>query len=104
MLYRKKVIDIVAKADGVRRTWCNPKKALVHIGSYIVQPETWVKRFEDAGLPTTLWRGNKTVRTTVTADEFEEHGTLLRQFICEATIGEGGELGSGFRRVDEPSS
>lgn len=95
LLYRKKIIDFVAKSDAARRVWCTPKKTLVHIGAYMANPEAWVKRFEDAGLPATLKRGNKAVRTTVTADEFEEHKGLLRQFIQEA-IDNRGEPGNDF--------
>lgn len=92
MSYRKIIIDFVSEADGVRRVWCVPKKTLIHVGCYVAEPEAWIGRFEDAGLAATLRRGNKAVRATVTADDFQEHEALLRQFIQEGVGGAGGEL------------
>ena len=91
MRYRKKVIDLVAERDDNRRIWCQPKKTMVHVGAYLAQPEAWVKRFEDAGLPATLRRGNKAARTTLTPDEFKEQKPLLREFIQDATVIQEGE-------------
>lgn len=81
LLYRKKIIDLVAEKDSTRRVWCMPMKTLIHIGAYIGQPEAWVNRFQEAGLPATLRRGNKAVRTTVTLDDFEEQKSLISEFI-----------------------
>jgi hypothetical protein len=71
--------------------YCQPKKTLMHIGAYVVQPETWVKRFEEAGLSATLRRGNKAARVTVTPEEFKEQKPLLREFLGDAINADGGE-------------
>jgi hypothetical protein len=84
MRYRKRVIDLVAERDNSRYVWCQPRKTLLHIGAYVVHPEAWVKRYEEAGLPASLRRGNKTARTTVTAKEFKEQKPLLEGFMRDA--------------------
>jgi len=89
MRYQKKIIDLVDEMDGSRRVWCQPKKTLMHIGGYVIQPETWVKRFEEAGLSGTLRRGNKAARVTVTPDEYKEQKPLLRDFLHDAIMAEG---------------
>ena len=82
--YRKKLIDLVSNGDGNRSVFLAPKKTVLHIGRYVSQPEAWVKRFEDTGLPAALKRGNKAVRVIVTPAEFAEHINLLREFLQDA--------------------
>jgi hypothetical protein len=89
--YRKKLINFASDRDDTRRVWCQPKRTLIHIGGYVTQPETWVKRFEEAGLSASLRRGNKAVRATLTADEFKDQKTLLEDFLREAIAVEQGE-------------
>jgi len=82
--YRKKIIDLVSERDQSRRLWCGPRKTLVHIGGYVSDPETWVRRFEDAGLSAGLARGNKAVRTTIMPGQFKEQTALLGEFVRDA--------------------
>ena len=89
--YKKKLIDVISERDETRRVWCQPKKTLVHIAGYVSQPETWVKRFEDAGLSGSLRRGNKAACTTVTADEFSDHKSIIRDFLRDALASEEAE-------------
>lgn len=88
MRYRKKFIDLVAVGDESRRVWCQPKKTLLHVGAYIAQPESWVKRFEEAGLSSSLRRGNRAARVVMTVDEFKLQKPLLREFVQAAMAGE----------------
>ncbi len=88
MRYRKKAIGLVAEGDASRHVWCQPKKSLLHVGAYVAQPEAWVKRFEEAGLSSSLRRGNRAARVTVTVDEFKAQRPLLRVFIQQAMSGE----------------
>lgn len=86
--YRKKAIGVVSEEDDSRHVWCAPKKTLLHVGGYVPHPETWVKRFEDVGLPASLRRGNKAVRVTATAKEFAEHKALFEEFVRAAITDE----------------
>lgn len=85
--YRKRLVDILSEDDGVRWVWCQPRKTLIHIGAYINRPEEWVERFEESGVPATLKRGNRAVRTTVTAQEYSENKALFHEFVTTAVRG-----------------
>lgn len=83
--YRKKLVDVLSERDAVRRVWCQPRKTLIYIGAYVDRPEEWVERFEEAGVSAILKRGNRAVRTTVTAQEFGKNRLLFREFLQAAT-------------------
>ena len=84
LLYRKKLIDLVSTGNEPRRIFCIPMKRFMHLGVYIPKPEAWVLRFQEAGIPATLRRGNKAVRITIEPEDFNEQRPLILEFVKSA--------------------
>lgn len=82
--FLKVIIDIVSNTDDSRNVWVQPTKALLHVGGYVAEPESWVKKFEDAGITASLKRGHKAVRATFNPGQFNEQSELLNEFIRDA--------------------
>lgn len=60
-------------------------------GRICEDPETWVKRFEEAGLTASLRRGNKAARVVTTAKEFGDQKQLFDEFVRAAIASDEGE-------------
>lgn len=88
--YLKRIINVVADA-GARSVWLRPKQTLLHVGAYVADAEAWVKRFDEAGLASSLKRGNKAVLVKFTAQSFAQHKVLLQEFIRNAFSDQTGE-------------
>ena len=79
--YRKILIDVVRDEDGTKPVWLTSQKTVLRVGAYVANPESWVKRFDDAGQVASLKRGNKAILVTFTPQEFDAQRELLRQFL-----------------------
>lgn len=91
MQYLKKLINVVDTNGTERQVWLMPRKTLFRVGAYVADPEAWLKRFEDIGLPASLRRGKKTTLVSLTPDAFQDHKALLTDFIRAAFVQDEGE-------------
>jgi hypothetical protein len=82
--YRKVVVDVVRDDGTETPVWLNPRKTLLRVGAYVADPESWVKRFDDAGQLASLKRGNKAVAVSFTPEEFDARRELLKEFLTAA--------------------
>lgn len=61
-----------------------PKKAYLHFRLRVQEPETWVARVEEIGLPVVKQRQNH-LRVTIDPQQFQQHKAFLSELIA-ATI------------------
>ncbi|HOX37030.1 MAG TPA: hypothetical protein PL033_03490 [Candidatus Brocadiia bacterium] len=61
-----------------------PKKSFIHLYVDTSEKENWVKRLQDVGMSATLTKWQRTVRITVTPDEFEQNRNLIGEFLQAA--------------------
>ncbi len=81
--YRKRIIDLVTSDVGTASAWLIPKKTLVRVGGYVDNPDSWVKRFDEAGQNATLKRGKKAALVSFKPSEIDSQNELLREFLHE---------------------
>lgn len=86
--YGKRVVDVVRGDGSETPVWLWPQKTLLRVGAYVADPESWVKRFDEAGQLASLKRGNKAVAVSLTPDEFDARHELLKEFLNAALNGE----------------
>ncbi|MGH7135304.1 MAG: hypothetical protein ACREHD_06155 [Pirellulales bacterium] len=82
--YGKVVTDVVRDNGAETPIWVNPRKTSLRVGAYVPDPESWVKRFDDAGQLASLRRGNKAVAVSFTPQEFDAQRELLNEFLSES--------------------
>ena len=79
--YRKILIDVVCGDGEETPVWMTSPGKVLRVGAYSPEPELWVKRFDEAGVPASLKRGNRAVLVSFTPREFDAHRELLLEFL-----------------------
>lgn len=81
--YVKSYVGISEPGDRRNPILLWPKKQYAHIRVQVDDPEHWIARFEEAGLPVNKRRQNR-VRVTVTPKQFQQNREVIRELIHDA--------------------
>lgn len=79
--YLKGHVAISEEGDWRNLVGVLPKKAYLHFRIRVQEPDTWIPRIEELGLPVTKGRQNR-LRVTINPQQFQQHKTFLSELIA----------------------